>query len=149
MSVYRETADRWLKQLNPDLALDAAGTCYLSYGNARVLQCAVPKHGAFFHISSVLANAPLSPRLLPKALLLNIHQEKTNGGAVALDPVSEDLVISYRHAFANCDFTAFRNIIANFAATAATLSDELKSATAGATLSAGNERGLPRHGVFC
>lgn len=149
MSAFRNTADRWLKQLNPELGLDTDGTCFLSYENTLVLQCAVAKHGAFFHLSCVLAAAPCSPRLFSKALTLNMHQEKTNGGAVALDPVSEDLVLGYRHPFTNCDFTAFRNIIANFATTAAALRDQLKPANVTATVAPATERGLPRHGVFC
>lgn len=149
MSAYRDVAASWLNQLNSDLLLDDNGICYLRYESARVLKFSVPKRGNFFHFSSVLATAPLSVRHLLKALQLNIHQEKTNGGALAIDPLSEDLVFGYRHRFVDCDFVAFRNILANFAETLDALAQDLQQVTVVAEATASGARGLPRHGVFC
>ncbi len=149
MSAYRDIATSWLNHLNPDLSLDDNGTCYLRYGSARGLKFNVPRRGNFFHFSAVLAAAPVSGRLLSKALQLNIHQEKTNGGAVAIDPLSEDLVFGYRHSFVDCDFVAFRNILANFAETVEVLAQDLEQVGVIAEPTASVTRGLPRHGVFC
>jgi hypothetical protein len=53
-------------------------------------------------------------RLLRTALSLNLFQAATAGGAIAYDPLTDNIVFGYRHAIDGIDATGFQNILLNF-----------------------------------
>ncbi|CAM2009941.1 CesT family type III secretion system chaperone [Acanthopleuribacter pedis] len=145
----KETVNRWLVDLHDGLALDERGRCFFSYGSDDTLKLNVPSDGVSFFLSSVLVKGPLDQPVQHQALRLNLFQEKTRGGALAVDDKTGDLVLCFRQRIAECDFVLFRNIIANFAETVTAVRRELMEKAVRAERKNGAERGLPRHGVFC
>ena len=133
MSCAFEQVSHWLMDMSHShpLApkLDEEGICHLeSESNIRITIIAT-KSSSHFRVNIDLMPIPDTNRLregvFEAGLKLNLYQHRTLGGAVAIDPISQQVVLSFIREVDLTDLNQFNNILQNLIQAAKELRDEL------------------------
>ncbi|MCO7226956.1 CesT family type III secretion system chaperone [Pleionea sp. CnH1-48] len=143
MGQFHETVNGWLCQkCRQPVRLDEQGKCRLEASNDLFLNVYIPNNSQYLYFSVELMTltAESEASLMKTALQLNLFGQKTNGSMLAVDPVSNKLILCASEKLEQLDFQIFSNIMSNLVSTAESLLVELnESVTSSAHAMAGSE----------
>lgn len=128
MTQSTQLINSWLYQLG-EFILDEQGRCFLTADNGIELAIYTLPESDQFYIDCELITVfdDHSAALFEHALILNMHQQITQGASIALDAENKVLLLCYTRHYEYCSFQQFANILNNVALLASELSAELMS----------------------
>lgn len=135
MQAITETIDQWLQQMSSDweapLSLDEEGSCSIRSGNGYTLELFSVEATASCYFSIPLMDVPHEAResFYATILALNVHQQETCGGTLAVDPDRDGLLLCYSQPVATLTAELFANLIQNLIGTADTLVQKIREQT--------------------
>ncbi len=118
MSHSQEQIKHWLTELGnmhgAVFQLDAEGNCELNSNN-HTLVISAPSQSDNFFITILLQDVPSNNKeaIFETILTLNLHQQHTRGATIAIDPISNMLVLCYCRETDSINFSEFSNITNN------------------------------------
>ena len=131
MTETRDTVQQWLSRMgnanNCIFRLDYNRRCSIKGENGHDLTIQVPSTGSdvFFTVELDALPPDNKENLFLEALKLNLFQQETHGGALAVDPVANTLVLTYRRTIEDLDYQYCLNIIQNLLTTAESLKEKI------------------------
>ena len=124
LSPYRRRVDSFLEDVSrtvgKNIRLNSQGICAFTYEHMTVVIEVPETVGSFFLYSSLLTanKAHYSPsrilKIYDKCMELNYLQQETRGACLSLDPINNEVMISYTDRISEINSTDFRNILENY-----------------------------------
>jgi len=129
----QQQVQQWLNEMGGGqgraFRLGGDGSLALESSNGIVLVIQIPATGSSLHLNACLCPVPAGDRepFLYQALALNLFQHETRGAALAIDPNSNQLVLSWAKPVDEIEPSEFSNIVQNLLDTAAKLKKHLRA----------------------
>ena len=126
----------WLRDLGNQygmpLSLNEEGSCALIGDQDFELEIFAQDACDHFFINIKIMDLPHGNRadILYQAMTLNLFQQETLGGSLAVDPKNESLMYCYSREIEQTTFSCFANIVGNLLDTASKLRDGLSQVEA-------------------
>ena len=132
MTIASEQINHWLKEIDSSLSLNNQGKVFISSESGVEIVIASLNDSGHVLINSDIRTIPEANKqhLFAKALELNLYQDKTMGGSISVDPVSNKMCLSFTQQVEFLDSTLFQNTLQNII----TLTNDLKSLLSGLEL---------------
>ena len=133
MTCAFEQVSHWLMDMSHNhpapMKLDEEGICHLESESGTRIIIVATKSSEHFRVNIDLTPIPDSgwerETIFEASLTLNLYQHRTLGGAIAIDPVSQQVVLSFIREVELTDFNQFNNILQNLIQAAKDLRREL------------------------
>ncbi|MGR6874277.1 CesT family type III secretion system chaperone [Pseudomonas sp. HK3] len=129
MIVASDQVNQWLKEVDPSLTLNETGKLFLtSESGVEIVVAAVDASGHII-INSDIFKIPAENKeaLFEKALAFNLYQDKTMGGSISIDPISNALCLSLSLHVEQLDSVLFQNSLQNVISVTNKLKESLEN----------------------
>ncbi|MCO7222895.1 CesT family type III secretion system chaperone [Pleionea sp. CnH1-48] len=132
MTYGNEKIKTWLRQLGQQqhdhFELDNSDKCFLHIDTDLTLIVCAPQASSKVFLTIELMRVPSISResFFEKALQLNLFQQETHGATLAIDDISNKVVVCYSHDISELSFTDFSNLLNNLATVARKLLEKLE-----------------------
>jgi len=127
MAIASEQINHWLKEIDLALSLNNKGKIFLSTESGVDLIIASVDDSGHILINSDIRDIPAvnKEHLFARALELNLYQNKTIGGSISVDPISNKICLSFSQKIELLDAVLFQNTLQNIIALTNDLKREL------------------------
>ncbi len=127
MIIASDQVNQWLKQVDSNLTLNETGKLFLTSESGVEIVIAAADTSGHLIINSDIFIIPAENKesLFEKALVFNLYQEKTLGGSISIDPISNALCLSLSLHVEQLDSVLFQNSLQNVISITNKLKEEL------------------------